>query len=89
MPEIEGSEKRQGLHLAHLRSAAVESKENSPARTPKMAANCESQANRSLDPHELNQGPRRSKISTQSANVVWIGACNSTVAAPPDDLAEC
>jgi len=43
MPEIEGSEKRQGLHLACFRSTAVESKENSPARTPKRAAKCESQ----------------------------------------------
>ena len=46
MPEIRGSEKRQGLHLACFRNAAVESKENSLARTPKMAVNCESQANR-------------------------------------------
>jgi len=44
MPEIEASEKRQGLHLAGFRSAAVESKENFLAGTPKMPAKCESQA---------------------------------------------
>src|SRR6516165_11058511 len=44
MPEMEGSEKRQGLHLACFRSTAVESKRNSPARSPKMPAKCESQA---------------------------------------------
>jgi len=43
MPEIEASEKRQGLHLADFRSAAVESKENFLAGTPKMPAKCESQ----------------------------------------------
>jgi len=43
MPEIEASEKRQGLHLAGFRSAAVESKENFLAGTPKMPAKCESQ----------------------------------------------
>jgi len=45
MPEIEASEKRQGLHLAGFRSAAVESKENFLAGTPKMPAKCESQVN--------------------------------------------
>src|SRR5580693_6184932 len=44
MPEIEASEKRQGLHLPCFRSTAVESKENFLARTPKMPAKCESQA---------------------------------------------
>src|SRR5579862_6026746 len=46
MPEIEASEKRQGLHLACFRSTAVESKENFLARTPKMSAKCESQVSR-------------------------------------------
>jgi hypothetical protein len=45
MPEIEASE-RQGLHLAGFRSAAVESKENFLAGTPKMPAKCESQVKR-------------------------------------------
>ena len=45
MPEIDGSEKRQGLHLACFRSTAVESKENFLAPTPEMPAKCESQAN--------------------------------------------
>src|SRR5579863_2012004 len=45
MPEIEASEKRQGLHLACFRSTSIESKENFLARTPKMPAKCESQAN--------------------------------------------
>jgi len=44
MPEIEASEKRQGLHLACFPSTAIESKENFLARTPKMPAKCESQA---------------------------------------------
>ena len=47
MPEIEASEKRQGLHLACFRSTSIESKENFLARTPKMPAKCESQASAS------------------------------------------
>jgi len=43
MPEIEGSEKREGLHLACFRDLSVESKANSLARTSKMNAKCESQ----------------------------------------------
>src|SRR5450755_2902088 len=46
MPEIDGSEKRQGLHLACFRSTAVESKENFLAPTPEMPAKCESQVSR-------------------------------------------
>ena len=48
MPKIEASEKRQGLHLACFRCTAVESKKNSPAQTPKMPANCESQVSRAI-----------------------------------------
>src|SRR4051794_4788485 len=45
MAEIEGSEKRQGLHLASFSSTAVETKRNSPAPNPKMHSKCESRAN--------------------------------------------
>jgi len=45
MPEIEGSEKRQGLHLACFRRTTFESKENFIARSLKMPAKCEGQAN--------------------------------------------
>jgi hypothetical protein len=53
MPDIQVSEKRQGLHLACFRSTAVESKENSPARTPKIPGKCESRASNGI--HKLNQ----------------------------------
>lgn len=53
MPEIEASEKRQGLHLAGFRSAAVESKEDFLAGKPKMPAKCESQA------RAVRRSPRR------------------------------
>ena len=42
MPEIHRLEKRLGLHLACFSSAAVDSKRNSPASTPKSATKCES-----------------------------------------------
>ena len=48
MAEIAGSEKRQGLHLACFRRTAIESKENSPPRPPKMPIKCESQVSRQL-----------------------------------------
>ena len=43
MAEIARSKKRQGLHLACFRRAAIESKLNSPAQLPKMPLKCESQ----------------------------------------------
>ena len=67
MPEIEASEKRQGLHLAGFRSAAVESKENFLAGTPKMPAKCESQAS--------NEGRKKTQPVPGLQNPTpWINA---------------
>src|SRR5947209_9450442 len=63
MPEIESSEKRQGLHLACFCSTAVESKQNSPARTPKMPGKCESRANHELGGCRMGKDPRTSVVN--------------------------
>jgi hypothetical protein len=44
MPEIEGSEKRQGLHLPRFAYTRVESKRNSPSQSRKTGRNCERRA---------------------------------------------
>jgi len=69
MPEIDGSEKRQGLHLACFRSTAVESKENFLAPTPEMPAKCESQVSSEMPfsfAFRVKAGPEYLKIVTSA-----------------------
>jgi hypothetical protein len=75
MPEIDVSEKRQGLHLACFHHADVESKRDLLARSPKMPVNCESQANRAQT--RPTQQPIANTLRTSVAPKDFVPFCAS------------